>query len=122
MEGKPRAWEKKETRKAKSTTDTLELVAFPKRKHRLPLWVPTSKERNRMYEGIELERWGKGIPHDPRSEQIVRALVDIDFNAFGDYFCWKVGGDGDNGESLMYELEVYFELLDKRLIQTKINT
>jgi hypothetical protein len=46
--------------------------------------------------------------HDPRSEEIVRALAEIDFEFFDDHFCWKVGGDGDNGEALMYELDEYF--------------
>ena len=49
------------------------------------------------------------IGHDPRSEEIVRALAEIDFHQFDDYFCWKVGGDGDNGEVLMSELDVYFQ-------------
>jgi hypothetical protein len=61
----------------------------------------------------EKDRWGLGIPHDPRSEEIVRALVDIDLDYFGDHFCWKVGGDGDNGETLMYELDCYFEQKDR---------
>jgi hypothetical protein len=65
------------------------------------------------FDGIELNRWEKGIPHDPRSVEIVRALVEIDFHGFDDHFGWKVGGDGDNGESLMYELDVYFEMKDK---------
>ena len=65
---------------------------------------------------VDLDRWEKGIDHDPRSVKIVKALADIDLHGFNDYFCWKTGGDGDNGESLMYELDVYFELLDKCLI------
>jgi hypothetical protein len=64
----------------------------------------------------EGRRWEKGIPHDPRSKQIVEMLAQIDFHVFDDHFCWKVGGDGDNGEALMYELDVYFELHDKGLI------
>ena len=64
--------------------------------------------------GIDIvkDRWAEGIPHHPMSEEIVRDLVDIDLELFGDYFCWKVGGDGDNGESLMYELDYLFELYD----------
>lgn len=52
--------------------------------------------------------------HDPRSVEIFRALEDIDFNEFEDYFCWKSGGDGDNGEVLMEELDLYFQRKDKR--------
>ena len=49
------------------------------------------------------------IPHHPKSEKLVRQLVEVDFHQYGDYFCWKVGGDGDNGETLMYELDEIFE-------------
>lgn len=55
------------------------------------------------------ERWEQGVPHDPRSEEIYRAIADIDFKQNDDYFCWKAGGDGDNGEALMYLLDIYFE-------------
>jgi hypothetical protein len=55
------------------------------------------------------------MEHDPRSEEIVRALVEIDFSDFDDYFCWKVGGDGDNGEALMYELDLYFKRKDAKV-------
>lgn len=57
-------------------------------------------------------RWAEGIPHNPLSEEIVRLIADLDFAEFGDYFCWKVGGDGDNGEALMYEMDVILELLE----------
>ncbi len=58
------------------------------------------------------ERWEQGIPHDPRSIALYKALAQIDFEQCDDYFCWKSGGDGDNGETLMYQLDVYFERLD----------
>jgi len=64
-------------------------------------------------ENIELNRWEKGIEHDPRSLKIVEALVQIDWQGFDGYFDWRMGGDGDNGESLAFELDVYFELLDR---------
>lgn len=63
--------------------------------------------------GIETKRWEKGIPHDPRSIEIVNAIKQIDFEVFDDYFGWKTGGDGDNGESLMFELDIYFEAKDR---------
>jgi hypothetical protein len=55
------------------------------------------------------ERWEKGIEHDSRSVEIYRAIAKIDFEQNDDYFNWKSGGDGDNGEALMYLLDVYFE-------------
>lgn len=75
-------------------------------------WKPAGRQ-SLDFSGIEQDRWGKGIPHDPRSIEIVEALVEIDFHQFDDHFSWKTGGDGDNGESLMYELDMYFELKDK---------
>lgn len=59
------------------------------------------------------DRWGEGIDHHPMSERIVRFLVEHDFNDYGDHFGWKVGGDGDNGETLAYQLDAFFEMLDK---------
>lgn len=55
------------------------------------------------------ERWAGGIDHDPRSEKIVRRIAELDFEKNGDYFGFSIGGDGDNGEALMYLLDMYFE-------------
>jgi len=60
-----------------------------------------------------LDRWGEGINHHPASERLMKFLVEHDFNDYGDYFCWKTGGDGDNGETLMFEMDSFFEMLDK---------
>lgn len=65
------------------------------------------------YDGIELNRWEKGIDHDPRSEKIGRAIGYIDYEVLGDTLGWKFGGDGDNGEALLYALDIYFELVDR---------
>jgi len=58
------------------------------------------------------KRWELGIEHHPESVKIFNALDHIDFKYGGDFFYWKSGGDGDNGEQLMYELDIYFECLD----------
>jgi len=57
------------------------------------------------------DRWGEGIPHHPFSERLMSFLSEHDFNDYGDHFCWKTGGDGDNGENLMYEMDAFFELI-----------
>lgn len=65
------------------------------------------------YTGIETDRWSKGIDHDPRSEAIARLLGQINFDVQADSLCLKFGGDGDNGEELLFALDIYFELQDK---------
>jgi len=65
---------------------------------------------------VELDinkRWENGTPHHPKSEELFKALARIDFELGGDFFGWKSGGDGDNGEHFMYELDIYFEQLDE---------
>lgn len=59
-----------------------------------------------------LKRWEDGVDHHPMSERLMSFLSDHDFNDCGDSFCWKLGGDGDNGESLGYEMDPFFEMLD----------
>jgi hypothetical protein len=51
----------------------------------------------------------KGIPHHPMSERLMKFLCDHDFVDYGDYFCWKIGGDGDNGETLTYQMDTFLE-------------
>lgn len=58
------------------------------------------------------DRWGEGIGHHPKLLELMTFLAEHDFNDCGDSFCWDVGGDGDNGESLMYEMDAYFEQKD----------
>ena len=57
-------------------------------------------------------RWEEGLDHHPMSERLGRFLADHDFGDYGDCFRWKFGGDGDNGEALMYQMDAFFELLD----------
>lgn len=93
----------------------------------IPIYHVRSKEGDEIFvkeEALELvidprsglnpnQRWEQGIDHDDRSEELYKAIAKIDYEENDDYFCWKSGGDGDNGESLMYLLDVYFEKLDK---------
>lgn len=59
------------------------------------------------------ERWEQGIDHDPRSEKIFHGIAKIDWERNNDLMCFKHGGDGDNGETLMYLLDCYFADEDK---------
>jgi hypothetical protein len=58
------------------------------------------------------ERWEEGWDHDPRSEALYHQLAEIDKTLGGDVFWFTFGGDGDNGEHLMYLLDIYFERQD----------
>lgn len=55
------------------------------------------------------KRWEEGIEHHPISKRLMAFLCEHDFKDYDDYFCWKKGGDGDNGEILMYEMDAFFE-------------
>ena len=61
------------------------------------------------------KRWEQGMLHHPKSIALFKKLEAIDFKFGGDHFCWKSGGDGDNGEHLMYEMDIMFDLEDHAL-------
>lgn len=54
------------------------------------------------------ERMDQAIPHDDRTLDLYGYISDLDFEECGDSFCFKTGGDGDNGEILMYLMDCYF--------------
>ena len=59
------------------------------------------------------DRWSEGIDHHPESVRLMGFLEHHDMNDYGMYFDWSTGGDGDNGETLMFQMDAYFELRDK---------
>lgn len=62
---------------------------------------------------VQKLRWEFGIPHHPMSLRLMSFLADHDFIDHDDSFGWNMGGDGDNGESLMFQMDAFFEMLDK---------
>lgn len=54
------------------------------------------------------QRWEEGIEHHPESVRLYKELAQLDFEN-GDAFWFQSGGDGDNGEHLMYLLDMIFE-------------
>jgi hypothetical protein len=60
------------------------------------------------------ERWEQGIDHDPRTIALYQHIAKVDFEENSDSFRFKSGGDGDNGESLMYLMDDYFYEQDQR--------
>lgn len=59
------------------------------------------------------DRWSEGIDHNPQAEKLALLIGEFDYHHFGDHFCWKFGGDGDNGETLTYILD---EIYDRGLL------
>lgn len=60
------------------------------------------------------KRWEDGVDHDPRSIALYKSIARIDFEECDDSFGFKSGGDGDNGETLMFLLDCHFEDEDKK--------
>ncbi|MDD5980156.1 MAG: hypothetical protein PUC23_03490 [bacterium] len=56
----------------------------------------------------KIENYGMQVEHNPMSEDIYKFISEVDF-ANGDFFVFKSGGDGDNGEFLMSLLDEYFK-------------
>lgn len=48
------------------------------------------------------------VEHLSETEELYQFISALDFE-FGDAFCFKSGGDGDNGELLMFYLDLYFK-------------
>lgn len=69
----------------------------------------TYEEYRILHNIPEIENYGFGKKHNVKSVEIYNFISKLDF-ANGDAFCFKSGGDGDNGEMLMDLLDKYFEL------------
>jgi hypothetical protein len=57
------------------------------------------------------QRQEQGMPHHPKSIALYEKLAQIDFEQGEDYFEWKSGGAGDNGEHIMYVMDIMFEMM-----------
>lgn len=71
-----------------------------------------------VVQGIETcinVRWEEGMDHHPESEKVIRAMALVDYKLCGLALDISTGGDGDNGETMMYMLDIYFEAMDKGL-------
>lgn len=61
------------------------------------------------------DRWEQGIEHDGRSQEIYDFIAAYDSEHNGDSLGLSSGGDGDNGETLMYLLDEYFAARDSEV-------
>ena len=77
-------------------------------------------EKSKKLRLIDLNRWEKGIKHHPMSLRLMEFLTEHDAIDYNLHFDWKIGGDGDNGEALMFQMDPFFEMMDKG--QTKSTT
>lgn len=59
--------------------------------------------------GLEDGAYGMAKSHTAEAQRIMEFLEFADYSFFGDGFCFKSGGDGDNGEAIMDLLDLYFE-------------
>jgi len=79
-------------------------------------WLEEQIAKYKKVDGVDYDlnaRWENGVKHHPKSTAIFKRIAELDFLFSADFFCWKSGGDGDNGEFLMYLLDVIFEEDDK---------
>jgi len=54
------------------------------------------------------KRWELGLDHHPKSEEVRKLMSKLGSGM-------DFGGDGDDGEELLYYLDIYFELEDERI-------
>lgn len=63
-----------------------------------------------MSRSVTERRWEDGTPHHPRAELLIRAMAQLDTD---DVLGLKFGGDGDNGEDMIYLLSEVLEREEK---------
>ena len=71
---------------------------------------------NIQFFGIETDidtRRETGIEHHPKAVELAQIIGGLDYLFADNSFCFKFGGDGDNGETLTYLLDIFFEFKDK---------
>ena len=56
-------------------------------------------------------RWEQGIEHHPRAIEILQGMAKLDTKDETDL---KFGGDGDNGETLLYLMSEFLEKKEKK--------
>ena len=54
------------------------------------------------------ERWEEGIPHHEASIRVMKFITELECKTWND-LGYSFGGDGDNGEDMLYVLDAFFE-------------
>jgi hypothetical protein len=86
-------------------------------------YVPTSSFEAELFKkaeeyGIDTDithRWEQSVEHHPKAKAIARSIAAADWLWGGDCFGFKFGGDGDNGEHLIYLLDILFAIEDETI-------
>jgi hypothetical protein len=68
----------------------------------------------------DVPRWDHGIDHHPKSEALYRFISKHNFTDQDDSLDLSSGGDGDNGEELMYALDAYFDAEELMRLETGV--
>lgn len=50
--------------------------------------------------------------HHPNTKRLFKFIQAHDENEYRNYFDWRSGGDGDNGEILMAQMDAFFEMIE----------
>ncbi len=58
------------------------------------------------------KRLESALPHHKKTLHLFKRVDSLDQHVLENYFDFKSGGDGDNGEMLMCLLDIYFEEMD----------
>lgn len=69
----------------------------------------------RLYKDIGADltqRWSSGTSHHPNSIELVEHISALDWAFNSGSFDFRTGGDGGNGEQLLYLLGLFFERED----------
>ena len=53
------------------------------------------------------QRWENGKPHHPMSISLMKHMIEVD-SSNGSPLDLKMGGDGDNGETIMYLMDSFW--------------
>lgn len=59
-----------------------------------------------------INRWEEGLPHHPKSKELMEFMAEHDDKDYGYMFDWGFGGDDDIGETIMYQMDAFFEMKD----------
>jgi len=60
-----------------------------------------------------VNRWKERREHHPTSKRLMAFLKTLDSKEYANHFMWKTRKKVDDGTVLMYQLDAFFDLLDK---------